>query len=84
MLLARPDEWKWDVQMILVVLPLLLILRVAGQLQCPQVPASFGDDLDLSTFSVLLDQPEWGVGDNGNASGGGHDTDQGKLYHLLS
>ena len=83
MFLARPDEWKWDVHwMILVVLPLLLILRVAGRLQCPQVPASFGDDLDLSSFSVLLDQPERGVGDNGNASGGGHD--QGKLYHLLS
>ena len=67
--------------MILFVLPLLLILRVAGQLQCPQVPASFEDDLNLSSFSVLLDQPERGVGDNGNASGGG---DQGKLYHLLS
>ena len=65
--------------MILAVLPLLLMCRVTGQLQCPQLPASFGDDLDLSSFSVLLDQPE-GVGDNGNASGGG----QGKLQHLLS
>ena len=56
--------------MILAVLPLLLMCRVAGQLQCPQLPASFGDDLGLSSFSVLLDQPE-DVADNGNASDGG-------------
>ena len=39
--------------------------QVAGQLQCPQVPASFKDDLDIqSSFSVSADQPE----DDGNAS----------------
>ena len=65
--------------MTLVVLPLLLMRRVAGQLQCPQVAASFGEDLDLSSFLVLLDQPER-VGHNGNASDGG----QRKLQHLLS
>ena len=65
--------------MTLVVLPLLLMRRVAGQLQCPQVAASFGDDLDLSSFLVLLDQPE-GVGHNGNERDGG----QRKLQDLLS
>ena len=63
----------------LVVLPLLLMRRVAGQLQCPQVAASFGDDLDLSSFLVLLDQPE-GVGHSGNERDGG----QRKLQDLLS
>ena len=46
--------------------------RVAGsqRLQCPQVPASFGEDLDLSSFSVFLNQSD-GVGDDGNSSDGG-------------
>ena len=46
--------------------------RVAGSqwLQCPQVPASFGEDLDLSSFSVFLNQSD-GVGDDGNSSNGG-------------
>ena len=46
--------------------------RVAGsqRLQCPQVPASFGEDLDLSSFSVFLNQSN-GVGDDGNSSDGG-------------
>ena len=52
---------------ILIVLCLLLMHQVASQLQCPQVSASFGDDLDFSSFSVLLDQPE-NVGDDRNSS----------------
>ena len=52
---------------ILIVLCLLLSHQVASQLQCPQVSASFGDDLDFSSFSVLLDQPE-SVGDDRNSS----------------
>ena len=39
---------------------LLVTHEVAGQLQCPQVAASFGEDLDLSSFSVSLHD---GVGD---------------------
>ena len=53
--------------LILIVLCLLLMHQVASQLQCPQVSASFGDDLDFSSFSVLLDQPE-NVGDDRNSS----------------
>ena len=41
--------------------------QVASQLQCPQVSASFGDYLDFSSFSVLLDQPE-NLGDDRNSS----------------
>ena len=52
---------------ILIVLCLLLMHQVASQLQCPQVFASFGDDLEFSSFLVLLDQLE-SVGDDRNAS----------------
>ena len=47
----------------LVVMHKVVIGSRVGHLQCPQVPASFGDDLDLSAFSMLLD-PSEGVGDN--------------------
>ena len=60
----------------LILFALLLVThQVAGQLQCPQVSASFSDDLDISSFSVSLaiDQPE-GMEDDGNAS----DDDQCK------
>lgn len=45
-----------------------------GQLQCPRVAASFGDDLDLSSFYVSLDDGARddldGVGSaSGSASG---------------
>lgn len=43
---------------------------VASQLQCPQMAASFGDDIDLSSFYVSLDDAS--VNDYGStASGGG-------------
>ena len=54
----------------LILLVLLLTHQVAGQLECPQVSASFGDDLDFTPFSVLLHQPK-DVADDGNASNGG-------------
>ena len=46
--------------------------RIAGsqRLQCPQVPASFGEDLDLSSFTVFLNQSD-GVWDDGNSSDDG-------------
>ena len=51
----------------------VVISSNVGQLQCPRVPASFEDDLDLSSFSVLLNQSaedtEWV---DGNQSDGGH------------
>ena len=53
--------------LMLIVLCLLLTHQVASQLQCPQVSASFGGNLEFSSFSVLLDQPE-SVGDNRNTS----------------
>ena len=43
--------------------------RVAA-LQCPQVPASFGEDLYLSSFSAFLNQSD-GIGDDSNSSDGG-------------
>ena len=46
------------------------VARGSQQLQCPQVPASFGEDLDLSSFSVFLNQSD-GVGDDSNSSDGG-------------
>ena len=52
---------------ILIVLCLPLMHQVASQLQCPQVSAGFGDDLDVSSFSVMLDQPE-NVGDDRNSN----------------
>lgn len=54
---------------------LLVTHQVTGQLQCPEVAASFGDDLDLSSFYLQLGN---GVGDMGgdtgvgSASGGGY------------
>ena len=46
---------------------LLVTHQAAGHLQCPQIAASFGGEIDLSSFSVLLEQPE-GVGDGGNVN----------------
>ena len=41
--------------MMLTSLVLLLATRIAvGQIQCPTVAASFGDDLDLSSFYISL------------------------------
>ena len=64
----------------LMLIVLLLTHQVAGQFECPQVTAaSFGDDLDFTSFSaVLLDQPE-GVVVDGSASDGG----QCKLYNYV-
>ena len=59
---------------------LLVTHQAAGHLQCPQVAASFGGEIDLSSFSVLLKQPE-GVGDGGNVSMS--DDDQCKLIARL-
>ena len=50
-----------------------MVIGAGSQLQCPQVPTTYGDDdLDLSSFSVSLDQSE-GVGnsDDGRSSEGG-------------
>ena len=60
---------------------LLVTHQAAGHLQCPQVAASFGGEIDLSSFSVLLEQPE-GVGDGGNVSMS--DDDQCKLIARLT
>ena len=60
---------------------LLVTHQAAGHLQCPQVAASFGGEIDLSSFSVLLEQPE-GVGDGGNVSMS--DDDQCKLITRLT
>ena len=67
----------------LVLLVLLLAThQVDGQLQCPrQVSPSFRGEVDLSSFSVLLEQPE-GVRDGGNASMS--DEDQCKLTARLN
>ena len=47
------------------------VARGSQQLQCPQVPASFGEyPLDLSSFSAFLNQSD-GVGDDSNSSDGG-------------
>ena len=54
--------------MLILFVLLLVTHQVVGQLQCPQVSASFRDDLNISSFSVSVDQPE-GVKDDGrNAS----------------
>ena len=60
----------WIVLSGLVVMHKVVIGSRVGHLQCPQVPASFGDDFDLSAFSVLLDQSE-GVGDDEKSGDGG-------------
>ena len=57
---------------------LLIMHQAAGQLQCPQVSASFRDGLDFS-LSVSLYQPE-GVGDDGSVS----EDDQCKLITRLT
>ena len=47
------------------------VARGSQQLQCPQVPASFGEDrLNLSSFSVFINQSD-GVRDDGNSSDDG-------------
>ena len=55
-----------DKMLILFVL-LLVTHQAAGHLQCPQVATSLGGEIDLSSFSLLLEQPE-GVRDGGNVS----------------
>ena len=67
----------------MLVLFLLLLVRanqMAGQLQCPQVSSSFRGEVDLSSLSVFLEQPE-GIRDGGNASMS--DEDQCKLTARL-
>ena len=39
-----------------------------GQLQCSEVPATYDNDLDLSSFSVSLDRPSDGVGNAADGS----------------
>ena len=60
----------WLVLSCLVVTHKVVIGSRVDQLQCLQVSASFGDDLDLSSFSMLLNQSE-GDGDDGKLSNGG-------------
>ena len=60
----------------LTLLSLLLITQLAdGNLQCPKTAASFGDDFDLSSFYVQIEDgvndEVIGVVDGGSASGGG-------------
>ena len=62
--------------MLLLFVVLFVTDQAAGQSQCPQVSASFRDDLDISSFSVSENQPE-SFKDNGYASG--VDGDQCKL-----
>ena len=42
---------------------------ITGQSQCPQVAASFGYDLDLTSLYVSLDDA--GANDDGSAASGG-------------
>ena len=57
-------------------LVLLLMTRlVASQLQCTNVAASFGYDLDLSSFYVSLDD----ASDDGDGSAGASGTRSGKF-----
>ena len=39
-----------------------------GQLRCSEVPATYGNDLDLSSFSVSLHQPSNSVGNAADGS----------------
>ena len=70
-------------KMLILFVLLLVTHQAAGHLQCPQVATSFGlgGEIDLSSFSVLLEQPE-GVGDGGNVSTS--DEDQCKLIAWLT
>ena len=61
--------------MLLLFVVLLLTHQVAGQLQCPQVAASFRGDLNISSFSVSVYRPEGVCGDDRNVS----NVDQCKL-----
>ena len=63
--------------MLILFVLLLVTHQAAGHLQCPQVATSFGGEIDLSSFSVLLEQPEGVRGDGGNVSTS--DEDQCKL-----
>ena len=59
-------------------LVLLLVLQlVAGQLQCPNVATSFGEDLDLSSFYVALDD---GSDDGSAGASGTRSSDCCKFY----
>ena len=66
-------------------LPLFVVLfvtdQVAGQSQCPQVSASFKDDLDISSFAVSANRQSEDFKDDGNASD--VDDDQCKLQRHL-
>ena len=67
--------------LILFVLLLVTTHQAAGHLQCPQVSCSFRGEIDLSSFSVLLEQPEdVADGENVNMS----DEDQCKLIARLT
>ena len=68
-------------KMLILFVLLLVTHQAAGHLQCPQVATSFGGEIDLSSFSVLLEQPE-GVGDGGNVSMS--DEDKCKLIARLT
>ena len=62
------------IKMLTLLVFLLVTHQVAGQLQCPQVAASFGDNLDLSSFYLQLGDglsDTRGETDAGSASGGG-------------
>ena len=67
--------------MLILFVLLLVTHQAAGHLQCPQVATNFGGEVDLSLFSVLLEQPE-DVGDGGNVSMS--DDDQCKLIAKLT
>ena len=71
--------------LVLLVLLLVRANQMAGQLQCPQVSSSFRGEVDLSSFSVFLKQPE-GVRDGGNASMSDEDQckSTARLLHMFT
>ena len=62
-----------------------LVIGAGSQLQCPQVPATYGDDdLGLSSFSLLLDQSEGvGNGADGKSSEGRQCKSHTELVNLV-
>ena len=72
---------RWRSAKMLILFVLLLVTHQAvGVLQCPKVATSFRGEVDLSSFSMLLEQPE-GVEDGGKVSMSG--DDQCKLIARL-
>ena len=71
--------------MLILFVLLLVTHQVAGQLQCPQVSASFKNDIDFSSFAVSLaiDQSE-GMGVDGNASGDDQCKSSVSMYTYIS